>query len=546
MDDFVFFDLNGVLGTPIFDPDSGAYTGYRSVKTLLADMDYFGLDYALVSNFRCLHGNPMQGNELLIREIRNSRGAERLFPCWVLLPGSTGEVPSGKNLGRALRENGVRAVRLNFGPFNLPAADWGLRDLFGVLEHGGILTILQFPTLGVAVPEREDPFLEMLDKLLSRHSSLNIVTGGRLRGLYPLMERHKNLHLSMEWDSHPDLVEDVCRKFSSKRLIFATPYSENARENSGMPLLTITYAGVCEAEKRRIAGENLAALLGLEGDRLAPIQELPGRKAFAALRAGHPLEYGVVDIHAHAGSWSWEYKPGTELNALLQVMDRTGVDQVCVNSTEAVLGGDHLRANAEMAEELKQYGDRLIGFAVVNPHFKDCSAYIDCCINELGFRGIKIHPRTHRCAITDSKYRPVWEASEKYRVPILCHTGEGQAFSEPDQFHEVAPCYPKGIFIVGHTGETFAGMLQCIELARSHENIYLEISGWLFMNRGFLEFLVKRVDVGRILFGSDYSWIDLRYALAMVLFSRLGEREKQMILSENSRKVLGLGGSKQQ
>ncbi len=545
MNDFVFFDLNAVLGTPIFDPDSGAYSGYRSVETLLADMDYFGLDYALVSHFRCLYGSPMQGNKLLVREIRDSRSAERLFPCWVLLPGSTGEVPSGKDLGRALRENEVRAVRLVFGPYNLPAADWVFRDLMKVLEDSGILTILQFPSLGVAVPEREDPFLEMLDRLLSRHSSLDIVTGGRLRGLYPLMERYDNLYLSTEWDSHPDLVEDVCRKFSSKRLVFATPYSENARENSGLPLLTITYAGVSKAEKRRIAGENLAALLGLEADRLAPIPDLPGRRAFAALRAGHPLEYGVVDIHAHAGSWSWEYKPGTDLSDLLQVMDLSGVDQVCVSSTEAVLGGDHIRANAELAEELKAYRDRLIGFAVVNPHFKDCPAYIEHCINGLGFRGIKIHPRTHCCALTDPKYRPVWEASQMYRVPILCHTGQGQAFSEPDQFHEIAPRYPKGIFIVGHTGETFAGMLQCIELANKYENIYLEISGWLFMKRGFLEFLVQRVDVGRILFGSDYSWIDLRYALAMVLFSRLDEREKQLVLSENGRRVLGLGGSKQ-
>jgi predicted TIM-barrel fold metal-dependent hydrolase len=225
-------------------------------------------------------------------------------------------------------------------------------------------------------------------------------------------------------------------------------------------------------------------------------------------------------------------------------MDLSGVDQVCVSSTEAVLGGDHIRANAELAEELKAYRDRLVGFAVVNPHFNDCPAYIEHCINELGFRGIKIHPRTHRCSLTDPKYRPVWEASQMYRVPILCHTGQGQAFSEPDQFHEIAPRYPKGIFIVGHTGETFAGMLQCIELANKYENIYLEISGWLFMKRGFLEFLVQRVDVGRILFGSDYSWIDLRYALAMVLFSRLDEREKQLVLSENGRRVLGLGGSK--
>jgi predicted TIM-barrel fold metal-dependent hydrolase len=253
----------------------------------------------------------------------------------------------------------------------------------------------------------------------------------------------------------------------------------------------------------------------------------------------------VVDVHAHAGPWSWEYKPGTELEAVLRVMDRTGVDRMCINATEAVLGGDHIRANEELSAELRRYGERFRGFAVVNPHFRDCAAYIDHCVEDLGFRGIKIHPRTHRCAVTDPKYRPVWEASERHGVPILCHTGEGQPYSEPDQFHEVAPRYPGGIFIVGHTGETFAGMQQCIELASRHANIYLEISGWLFMKWGYLEYLARRVDPQRILFGSDYSWIDLRYALAMVLFSRLGEEEKSRILGGNSLRLLGLGGAKQ-
>lgn len=555
MDDLTFFDLNAVLGTPVFDPSSGLYTGYRDVQALLTDMDYFGVDYALVSHYRCVHGNPASGNELLLRELSQSAQAEtqaastpaaeqRLFPCWVLLPGSTGELPAGRALAEVLRVNGIRAVRIDFGAFNLPASYHALADLFEVLEQADILTILRYPTLGVAVPEREEPFIELLEALLGNHRSLKVVTGGRLRSIFPLLESHDNLYLSMEWDPHPDFVEEICRKFSADRLLFATPYSENARENSGMPMLMITHAGVSREQQQRIAGGNLAALLGLNAEQLPPIPDLPGRKSFAVLRAGAPADYRIVDIHAHAGSWSWEYKPGADLAAVLEVMDRCGVERMCVNATEGILGGDHTRANAELAEALEPYRDRFAGFAVVNPHFSDCGAYIDHCINNLGFLGIKIHPRTHRCALTDARYRPVWEASEKYGVPVLCHTGEGQAFSEPEQFHEVAPRYPKGLFIVGHTGETFAGMLQCVDLAGQHENIYLEISGWLFMKWGFLEYLTQRVDVRRILFGSDYSWIDLRYALATVLFSRIGETEKRMILGENAQRLLESGGSK--
>jgi len=539
MDDLVFFDLNGVIGTPVFDPNSGSYSGYRSADQLLADMDYFGVDYALVSHFRCLHGNPRLGNQLLLEELRQAANPSRLHPCWTLLPGGTSESLSGRSLAEALRDSGVRAVRFNFGAYNLPASAASLEDLLRVLEDGGILTILQFPTLGVPVPQAEDAFVEMLDRLLDGFRGLNIVTGARLRSIYPLMERFENLHLSMEWDPHPNLVEDVCRRFSARRLLFATPYSENARENSGMPMMMITHAGVSAEQKKRIAGANLAALMGGEANQVAAISTVPGRARFASIRAGRPVEYGVVDIHAHAGPWNWEYKPGTETSELIEVMDRTGIERICLNATEAVLGGDHLRANRELSEQIKGHEDRLIGFAVVNPHFQDCGPYIDHCINDLGFRGIKIHPRTHRCALTDAKYEAVWRASGKYRIPILCHTGEGQPYSEPDQFLEIAPRYPNGMFIIGHTGETFAGMQQCIELANEYENIYLEISGWLFMKRGYLEYLVRRVDVRRILFGSDYSWIDLRYALAVVLFSSLQEREKRLILSENGTRMLG-------
>jgi predicted TIM-barrel fold metal-dependent hydrolase len=334
-------------------------------------------------------------------------------------------------------------------------------------------------------------------------------------------------------------VEDFCRRFGARRLLFATPYSENAREISGMPMLQVTHAAVGDEEKARIAGLNLAELLGVElRARAEP------RPALRELLAGRPSPFPIVDVHAHVGAWNWEYKPASGLAELEPVMDRLGVQTVCVNSTEAVLGGDHLAGNEELAAALRGREDRFAGFAVINPHFADLPAYIRRCVEDLGFRGFKVHPRVHRCAITDPKYRPAWEASEKYRLPVLCHTGQGQAFSEPDQFESIAPAYPRGIFIVGHTGETFAGLLQCVELVNRHANLYLDSSGWLFMNRGYLEYLVERVDPRRILFGSDFSWIDLRYAAATVLFADIAERTKAQILGENARAILPKGGDK--
>ena len=121
-------------------------------------------------------------------------------------------------------------------------------------------------------------------------------------------------------------------------------------------------------------------------------------------------------------------------------------------------------------------------------------------------------------------------------MPVLCHTGQGQAFSEPDQMEEIARAHPKATIILAHTGETFAGMQQCIRLLARHENLWVDVSGWLFMKKGMLEYLVRRADTRRILYGSDYSWIDARYALATVLFADIDAGTRQRILAGNARR----------
>jgi predicted TIM-barrel fold metal-dependent hydrolase len=536
MSELSFFDLNGITGEPLFDPEAGGFSGYGDAASLESRLDEYGVDFALVSHYRAFFGAPMAANASLSRELA---GRSRLFPCWCLLPGHTGETPSGRELATQLRDHGVRAVRLPIGAYNLPLDPWVLEGLLGILEEQRMLTIFQLPTLGVAVPDRDDLMLRGLREVLDRHPSLPVVTAARLRGLYPLLEAFENLYVSMEWDPHPEFVEDVCRRFGGGRLLFATPYSENARGISGMPMLTITHADVSEEDKRRVAGGNLGALLGIEvGKEGPPAAAARAARGQAAMREGRPLPYRIIDIHAHVGPWSWEHKPAAGLEAMLGEMDRLGVELACVSSTEAVLGGDHVRGNRELAEQIRTKPNRFAGFAVINPHFADQGAYAEECVGRQGFRGIKIHPRTHRCSVVDPKYRCVWEASERHRLPVLCHTGEGQAFSEPSQFRDIAPAYPRGVFILGHAGETFAGIQQCIELAAAFQNVYLDLSGWGFMNRGYLEFLLRRVDPRRVLFGSDYSWIDLRYAAGTVLFARIGEESKRMIFGENARRIL--------
>jgi predicted TIM-barrel fold metal-dependent hydrolase len=432
-----------------------------------------------------------------------------------------------------MERGSVRAARIPIGDATLSAAPWALEELFAFLEKRGALTVLQFPYLGVAVPERDDFYLHALDALLASHPRLPVVTLGRLRGFYPLMERHENLLTSLEWDPHPDFVEDVCRRFGAHRILFGTPWCENAREIPGMPMLMVSHADVPAEDRAMVAGGNLARLLGVSLPSVSPAAA--GSPLRGIVRDGLPEEE-IVDVHVHIGAWAAELKPASSAESLLRRGRPFGLAKAYVNSTEAVVGGDHLQGNAEVLETVRGNPAALRGFVVFNPDFDDGAAYLKSSLGKGRFSGIKIHPRIHRCAITDPRYRPVWEASEGLGVPVLCHTGEGQAFSEPDQMEEIAPRWPKSRIILAHTGETFAGMEQCIRLLERHPNLGVDVSGWLFMKRGMLEYLVRRADTERILFGSDYSWIDFRYALATVLFAEIDGETRARILSGNARR----------
>ena len=136
MSELSFFDLNGITGEPLFDPEAGTFSGYGDAAALEDRLDEYGIDLALVSHFRAGYGSPMLANLSLSRELA---GRSRLLPCWCLLPGQTGETPAGQELARKLRTHGVRAVRLPIGTYNLPLDPWILEPLLSPLEAEGVL-----------------------------------------------------------------------------------------------------------------------------------------------------------------------------------------------------------------------------------------------------------------------------------------------------------------------------------------------------------------------------------------------------------------------
>lgn len=553
-----FFDISAVVGLPLFDIESGYYSGYKKSSDLIADMDFYGIDYSLVYHNSVFSTEPMKANLRLLEEIKNE---ERLLPCWVLLPSNTEDIWEKDNVLNAIEKYDIRALRIfpDFHNINLglPLID----ELFKELEKKEMLLIIQYKNLGVAVPSPVGYDMVILDNICTKFPGLNIVSSGPLRQFYYLLEKHDNLYFSLEWEMHSGIIKDITDRFGAEKILFGTPNCEISSGLSGAAISMLNYSEISSKDKIKIAGQNLLSLLNKKksaGSKLNKSNKIinlydlktddasvnksfkgfPFDDFILSAYNGSPLPCPVIDSHYHAGEFASEYKPGSCLDSLERLLRREDIEGMFVTSSEAVFGGNHCKGNRHVYNLCQKYPESITGFYVFNPNFKESCEQMDKYLSCMNFKGIKIHPRIHKCDINDEKYAPVWEAAKKFGVPVLSHTGEGQAHSDPGYFYEISGKYSKVIFILAHGGESFKGILQSIDIVNARNNVYIDISGWGFMHKGVLEFVAGKVGAEKLLFGSDAAWIDFNYAVGVVLFSKLSRQDKEKILYKNARKIL--------
>jgi predicted TIM-barrel fold metal-dependent hydrolase len=216
-------------------------------------------------------------------------------------------------------------------------------------------------------------------------------------------------------------------------------------------------------------------------------------------------------------------------------MDRVGIEKLCISSFLS-LGPDCTGGNDMVAEVVRTFPDRFVGYAVVNPNRPDeVRGELDRCFTRLGMKAIKLHPACHRYSIEGSAYREVFEYANERRIPILSHE-----WGRADFLEGISREYPETTFIIAHTafwdGRSdfpFAGVLQ------RQPNVFVDLV-YSNMFYGALERMVAQVGAQKILWRSDFPLHDLSYPLGCTLFAKLDDACKQSILGGNMLGILGI------
>jgi hypothetical protein len=211
-------------------------------RDLLAEMDRFGIQQALVAHCAAEEYDAEEGNRALARDLH-----PRLVPAWAALP--------DREFIEKLWTLRPAAVRLSFGAkkHNFSPAPWCCGELYESLQERAILTTLA----------REDIEWDSLASLLEKFPRLPVLlleTGYRAdRNLFPLLSRYSNLFMDTSTYVAHRQLESFIERFGAGRLVFGSrlPYY-----TPGAALAVLATARISEEAKLAVAGGTLRRLLG--------------------------------------------------------------------------------------------------------------------------------------------------------------------------------------------------------------------------------------------------------------------------------------------
>ena len=132
----------------------------------------------------------------------------------------------------------------------------------------------------------------------------------------------------------------------------------------------------------------------------------------------------------------------------------------------------------------------------------------DRCVNELGFKGLKLVPTYQQYSPSDPRLDPMYEKCIELDIPCHIHMGWTPTiealmkYQDPVLLDEVGVKFRDLKVIVAHLGYPWVD--QAIALVAKHPNFYCEMAYWCGFGTEYLyQALFKLKAIGRVIYGSE-------------------------------------------
>ena len=261
-------------------------------------------------------------------------------------------------------------------------------------------------------------------------------------------------------------------------------------------------------------------------------------------------DFEIIDFHIHPFTedsnniCSHTAYCDMSVEGTKKLFEKLGVSRVCgsVLTTRENWGPyanawERIQAENETALKLREiYGDFYVPGFHVHPEYLEESIAEIHRMKEKGVKLIgELCPYFHGWGdYSRDDFSLLLDEAEACGMVVSFHS------SGEDEMDKMVKAHPNLTLVAAHPGE-YGAFMRHMERMKMSENYYLDLSGYGIFRHGMLRHAIDEFGAERFLFGSDYPTCSPAMYLGGVLLDDLiTDEEKELILSKNAKRILGL------
>jgi uncharacterized protein len=264
----------------------------------------------------------------------------------------------------------------------------------------------------------------------------------------------------------------------------------------------------------------------------------------------------IIDAHTHISpeKKGFGVNHDASVKNLISSLDRAGVKRAIVLPIQGMV------TNLFVSKACKEYPDRLIGFASVDPRGgKAAARKILAEMKRFGLKGVKLHPKRQQFSLSDDNVREFFKELDNiagfraFPMPVIIDSW----FSDTDPekiVDEVADFIRSTDFsnikiILAHGGGFMYRKIMPLA-GKDRKNVFVD-TAYSFLTfkkharddcvTGFLGEM-KNLGAAKVLFGTDFPECDIKesvdYLRELLKKNGFSAADEQMIFSENIKRIL--------